>query len=173
MKGRPSLMKSIRAALADAPAAGPRVLWGAPAGVSVGDLRQRTSLGGRRHELAGRSVLIATRDQLPTAVALLELDGMARRIVICPPDIAAEHMPGVVAKAGVDAIVSDGDSTEPGEWGVSVWITSTLALSPADAVNVDDCETEWVLLTSGTTGAPKLMLHTLASLTAPIAVGPS
>src|SRR5213594_4359096 len=166
-------MKSIRAALADAPAAAPRVLWGAPASVAVDDLRQRTSLGGRLRELAGRSVLIATRDQLPAAVALLELDGVARRIVVCPPDIAAEHMPAVVAKAGVDAIVSDRDATEPGAWGVSVRVTSNLALSPADGVGVDPCETEWVLLTSGTTGAPKLIVHTLASLTAPIAAGPT
>ena len=166
-------MKSIRAALADAPAAAPRVLWGAPARVAVEDLAQRTSLGGRRRELAGRSVLVTTRDQLPAAVALLELDGLARRIVVCPPDVAAEHMPAVVAKAGVDAIVSDRPATEPGEWGVSVRVTSNLALSPAEVVDVDPCETEWVLLTSGTTGAPKLIVHTLASLTAPIAVGPS
>ena len=112
-------MKSIRAALADAPAAAPRLLWGAPANVAVEDLAQRTSLGGRRRELAGRSVLVATRDQLPAAVALLELDGLARRIVVCPPDIAAEHMPAVIAKAGVEAIVSDRAATEPEEWGVS------------------------------------------------------
>jgi acyl-coenzyme A synthetase/AMP-(fatty) acid ligase len=166
-------MKSIRAALADAQAAAPWVLWGAPASVSVGDLTQRTSLEGRRHELAGRSVLIATRDHLPAAVAMLELDGVARRIVVCPPDIAAEHMPAVVEKAGVDAIVSDRDPTSAGEWGASVRVTSNLALSPAETVDVDECETEWVLLTSGTTGAPKLIVHTLASLTAPIAVAPS
>src|SRR5205823_10888995 len=93
-------MKSTRGALGAAPAAAPRILWGAPARVAVEDLAQRTSLGGRRRELAGRSVLVATRDQLPAAVALLELDGLARRIVVCPPDIAAEHMPAVIATAG-------------------------------------------------------------------------
>src|SRR5437762_11995271 len=173
MREPPAPMKLIRAALAGAPAAAPRVLWGGPAGVGVDDLAQRTSLGGRRRELAGRSVLVATRDQLPAAVALLELDGLARRIVVCPPDIAAEHMPAVVAKAGVEAIVSDRAATEPEEWGVSVRVITHLALSPAEVVDVDPCETEWVLLTSGTTGAPKLIVHTLASLTAPIAVGPS
>ena len=173
MNGLPSLVKSIRAAFAEAPAAEPRILWGAPASIAVEDLRQRTSLGGRRRELAGRSVLIATRDQLPAAVALLELDGVARRLVVCPPDIAAEHMPAIVAKAGVDAIVTDRDPAESGECGVAMRVTSSLALSPDEEVDVDHCETEWVLLTSGTTGAPKLIVHTLASLAAPIAVGPT
>ena len=32
-------------------------------------------------------------------------------------------------------------------------------------------ETEWVLLTSGTTGVPKLVVHTLASLAGAIDIG--
>src|SRR5260370_8572038 len=151
MRGLPSLRTSIGAALADAQAAAPWVWWGAPASVSVGDLTQRTSLEGRRHELAGRSVLIATRDHLPAAVAMLELDGVARRIVVCPPDIAAEHMPAVVEKAGVDAIVSDRDPTSAGEWGASVRVTSNLALSPAEPVNADQCQPDCVAPPSRTT----------------------
>src|SRR2546429_6058427 len=116
MREPPAPMKSIRAALADAPAAAPRLLWGAPANVAVEDLAQRTSLGGRRRELAGRSVLVATRDQLPAAVALLELDGLARRIVVCPPDIAAEHMPADVAQAGGDGVVAARAAARAEEW---------------------------------------------------------
>ena len=33
-------------------------------------------------------------------------------------------------------------------------------------------DTEWVLFTSGTSGVPKLVLHSLASLTAPLRNGP-
>ena len=45
----------------------------------LGDLLSGTSLDGRVAELAGRSVLIATRDQFAAALALIELDGIARR----------------------------------------------------------------------------------------------
>jgi len=38
-------------------------------------------------------------------------------------------------------------------------------------VALDRCDTEWVLLTSGTTGAPKMISHSLASLAAPIKPG--
>jgi acyl-coenzyme A synthetase/AMP-(fatty) acid ligase len=143
-------MASIRDRLADAPEGAERFLWGATASVPLGPRLGGTGLGGRAAELARRSVLIATRDPLATAVALIELDGMARRLVIATPDLPSEHLPAVVAKAGVEAIVSDED------------------VRPAKETPVTCCRTEWVLLTSGTTGAPKMLVHSFASLTAPI-----
>ena len=65
----------------------------------VGHRRDGTGLGGRAAELAGRSVLVATRDQLAAALALIELDGVARRLILCTPDVTPEHLPAVVAKA--------------------------------------------------------------------------
>ena len=50
--------------------------------VSIADLNRGTSLGGRVRDLAGRSVLIATVSQLTAALAMIELDGRARRL--CP-----------------------------------------------------------------------------------------
>ena len=43
-------------------------------------------------QLAGRSVLLPPRP-LTAALALIELDGIARRLVLCPPDLAAAHLP--------------------------------------------------------------------------------
>src|SRR5204862_1979007 len=55
-----------------------RALWGAEASVTLGELVRGSSLGGRLEELRGRSVLIATSDQLTAALALVELDGVVR-----------------------------------------------------------------------------------------------
>src|SRR5213592_1624542 len=69
-----------------------RALWGAEASVTLGELVRGSSLGGRLEELRGRSVLIATSDQLTAALALVELDGVVRRLVLGPPDLPSEHL---------------------------------------------------------------------------------
>src|SRR4051812_13825053 len=88
-------------------AASRRFIHGAQASVRLGDLAGGTSLGGHLHELAGRSVLIATSDQLTAALALIELDGVARRLTLCPPDLAPGYLPGVMKNAEADAVVTD------------------------------------------------------------------
>jgi len=146
-------------------------LWGAQASVSLSDVLLGTSLGGRRSELSGRSILLRTDDPLAAALAMLELDGIARRLVICPPDVPAQHLPALMAKADVDAIVSDRDLRHVGPAGVTPCFRARCALSRCDAFAFDACATEWVLLTSGTTGAPKMLVHNLAALTGAIKWG--
>jgi len=65
-----------------------RHLHGLSVSVALADLARGTSLGGRLPELAGRSVRVATGDQLTAALASIELDGVARRLILCPPDLA-------------------------------------------------------------------------------------
>src|SRR5437867_3922384 len=166
----PNPAASIRDRLGNAPEARERFLWGGAAAVRVDQLLNGTRLGGRTAELAGRSVLIATRDQFAAALALIELDGIARRLIVCTPDLPSEHLPAVVAKAGVDAIVSDDDRGHDG-LGVPLRVLCNGTVTPAEETPVTSCRTEWVLLTSGTTGAPKMLVHTFASLTAPINKG--
>src|SRR5580698_8220206 len=91
-----------------------RALWGADASVTLSDLIQGSSLDGRLEELRGRSVLISTADQLTAALALIELDGVARRLVLCPPDVPTDHICFVAATADVDAFVSDRAAPEVG-----------------------------------------------------------
>src|SRR5882762_8931522 len=73
--------------------------------VALEQLRAGSTFGSALESLRGRSVLIATREQLPTALALIELDGVARRMVLCTPDLTPEQLAGVAATAQADAIV--------------------------------------------------------------------
>src|SRR5215469_6359893 len=87
-----------------------RSLWGVDRGIRLNELVSGSSLGGRLHELRGRSVLLSVEDQLTAALALIELDGLVRRLVLCPPDLPVEHLSSVMATADVDAVVSDWDT---------------------------------------------------------------
>ena len=141
-----------------------RALLGAEASVRLSELARGSSLGGRLEELRGCSVLIATRDQLTAALALIELDAVARRLVLCPPDLPAEYLPFVAATAAVDALVSDRAAPDGGAPGIGTVVTCTPTIAPAAPERTGRYQTEWILLTSGTTGRPKMVVHTLASL---------
>lgn len=139
---------------------------GVGAVVRLAALSEASTLGGRLEELRGRCVLIAIRDQLAAALALIELDGVARRIVLCPPDLAPSHFPGVIKTADVTAWVRDAAIPMENGAELPLCITSSAELVAEPGLSRRQShETEWILLTSGTTGAPKLVLHTLASLT--------
>jgi acyl-coenzyme A synthetase/AMP-(fatty) acid ligase len=109
-------------------------------------------------------VVLLAKDQLTAALALIELDGVAHRMVLCPMDVAAEHLPAVIQAAEADAWVGD-ESSAGGAFGIPLGIVARPALTRGAPQRRRSRATEWVLLTSGTTGAPKLVLHTLASLT--------
>jgi hypothetical protein len=70
-------------------------------------LAENASRSGLVSELGQQSVLISSHEQMTAALALLALDGLARRIVLCPSDLKAEHLSYVLATAEVDAILSD------------------------------------------------------------------
>jgi acyl-coenzyme A synthetase/AMP-(fatty) acid ligase len=133
--------------------------------LALRDLLAGSVLGGRCQELRGSSVLIATEDQLIAAAALIELDGVARRIVLCPPALPVESLRSIVQSAEADAIVSDQIIDGLGTTSrVRPVIYCDGKIVPGGHCSSGGYETEWVLLTSGTTGVPKLVVHTLASL---------
>src|SRR3984885_4345639 len=116
--------------------------------VAFKDLASGSILNGELESFRGRSVLLATREQLSTALALLELDGVARRLVLCTPDLTPEQLVGIRATAEAD-IVLDSVAAQPAAASLQRRATET---------------TEWILLTSGTTGVPKLVEHSFESL---------
>lgn len=146
---------------------------GRPAG-TLGDRRETLALAalegasclqGSLKALRGRCVMLRVSDQLTAAVALIELDGVAQRMVVCPPGVASEHLPSVIRTAGCDAWVGDGGSgPAPAECALSLQIEVSPVPQSRSEMRSRFHDTEWVLLTSGTTGVPKLVRHTLASL---------
>ena len=103
----PSDTRSLREVLRNASDTSGRFLWGIKGSACLHDLARGSCLGGHLSELSGRSVLLATHDQLVIALALIELDGTVRRLTLCPPELTSEQLSSVIADADVDAIVSD------------------------------------------------------------------
>lgn len=130
-----------------------------------------SSLGRRSEEVRGTSVLVATRDQLTAALALIELDGIAKRVILCPHDIKPEHLPFIYKTAEASSMVTDGDieiSAYPSVF--KRMLCGSLSVEKCKTTEAEYC-TEWVLLTSGTSGLPKLVVHTLDSLAGAIGRG--
>lgn len=173
MTARQSKWRSLRSALGSAGNLSGRAVFGAEASIALNDLIAGSALYGRGDELSGRSVLVTTTSQFTTASALMELDGIARRIVLCTPDLPLEHLPYIIEAANVDAIVSDRTI-------LGLDLRRPLCFCPCSrklvAGNYDrktEHQTEWILLTSGTTGLPKLVVHSLSSLAGAIKEGNS
>jgi acyl-coenzyme A synthetase/AMP-(fatty) acid ligase len=157
---------TLRALLAEAASESAR-LSGPNSSLNLTDLARLSGLGPAREGLTGRAVLLRTQSQIGAAQGLVELDGLAGRIVLCPPDLADEHLAGVIETAGIEAIVIDAPDAALSALGLPVHILTT----PERPVSGLDTSkpTEWLLFTSGTTGAPKMVIHTLAGLTGAIA----
>jgi acyl-CoA synthetase (AMP-forming)/AMP-acid ligase II len=133
---------------------------------SLTDILRHTCLIGGARKLSGRSVLLATSGQLMSALAMIELDGIAKRMLLCPPDLNPDHVQALIDAAGIDAIVTD----EPPRWSDAGVYQIVGARLPQPAVGETQAQraTEWLMLTSGTSGVPKIVGHRLEALTGAI-----
>jgi acyl-CoA synthetase (AMP-forming)/AMP-acid ligase II len=162
-------MGSIRAALADTQAdLDERWVWAASAAVRLADACAGTCLDRRSEDLADRSVVVATRDPFAAALAVIELDGLVRRLILCAPDVTRDQLATIAARSGADAIVTDGDRDLP-DIDVPLPVRYTGRVTAVIHPRPGRRATEWVLLTSGTSAAAKMVCHTFATLTGAIA----
>ena len=126
-----------------------------------------SSFRGALPRLEGRSVVLAVGDMAKAAAALIELDGVARRIVLCPPGFDLTGLDGLARAAEADALLHDGDVAPP-ETALDLVACRLPLASPSSASRRGDWQpfaTEWIMPTSGTSGPPKLVAHTIATLT--------
>lgn len=137
--------------------------------VAVCALDGGSSLGVELEQVRGRTVVLYVERQLSAALAAVELDGIARRIVLCPPDLAVSQLASVIANAEVDIILAE-NPDRVAEMGVPV-AACGLPIHPTGPRPDKGGETEWLLFTSGTTGNPKMVVHTLRSLAGPMVAG--
>jgi acyl-coenzyme A synthetase/AMP-(fatty) acid ligase len=154
---------TLRQVLAEA-AGTKRMLWGAQGAIALADLAKGSAF--RNGDVSGRSIVLATHAQLAAAQALVALDGVARRIIICPPDLPLAHLATIAAESEADAIVTDRDAADFAGHDLPRRIACDFSLNSREAAT--PIATEWVLLTSGTTGVPKMVVHSLAALTGAI-----
>lgn len=149
------------------------VVSGAESSATWEDLAKGNTFHYSADEYRGRSVVLATIDPFATIAGMIQLDGVARRMVLYPPDLSFEHLAFVAETAAADFIVTDQPQPEALRLRMKCIVPCCPKANGADVVSVMhnralEFETEWVLLTSGTTGLPKLTVHTLASLTGAI-----
>lgn len=82
------------------------------------------------------------------AECLLHLDGSADAIFLLPPGLDSAQKEKLLERAGIDNVLTDAPPT-----------------NAPSTKPVHELTTRWVLATSGTTGEPKLIEHTFATLT--------
>lgn len=132
------------------------------------DIAVRSVLGCQRSRTLGRAVVLATSDQLTTIAALFQLDGTASGVVLYPPDLPIHFLSYVARGANAKFVISDRVDSNAALENIPVVNPASLDNILEDSSCDPELATEWILLTSGTTGLPKMVVHTLESLTGAI-----
>jgi len=95
--------------------------------------------------------------------AVLELDGVANSVLLVPNDACELFLNRAEEKINLDFVLID-NSVNTKHWKVKTLnLADLFSLSDQEVSNKH--QTNWLLATSGTTGTPKIVAHTIDSLT--------
>lgn len=142
----------------------------------------------------GHRVALWPSSALDLAFLLVALDGVAESVLLLPSDHPPDQVAALIGRAGMDCLIVTGardGADRQSAAGVPIH-TFTIAwqlvgdgiednrqgaVGPApetgdfDQLVASRRETRWIVPTSGTTGTPKLVGHTLATLTRTVRAG--
>ena len=118
-----------------------------------------------RRPVAGRRVVLWVSEPLIFAQAVVLLDGSASEVLCLPKDVNRAAARDIVAVFQPELFLTDLSLVSDAKsFGAKTAVWPDLAASGQPAVS-ELKFTLWVVPTSGTTGVPKLVAHTLSSLT--------
>ncbi len=120
----------------------------------------RASVRTWQDDIRGQRLALAFGDDHNLATALLAADGRCESVLLVPASWSQEQLDRYLPLAATDQLITDrNDLSGPTAYGPVV-------VSPARF------ETQWIVPTSGTTGEPKLVAHTLTTLTRTVRTDP-
>ncbi|KKC26947.1 hypothetical protein WP12_05585 [Sphingomonas sp. SRS2] len=115
----------------------------------------------------GRSskVALSLGDPAKVILGLIALDGIASRILLLSPGMVSSEFDGLISEFDPDLIVTDNKALQSEGAVVTLWSEEIASVAERrSAPRPRICSTQWVFATSGTTGRPKLVEHSFASL---------
>ena len=131
----------------------------------VADIRAMQMSGALQAALRFDRVAVRLADPLKLALALVALDGQVGHLLLLASDMSDSDVHTLQTQFGGEGLLTDLPlEAETGDVRI-LWTETPVPSGGQVGTGKPRIVTEWVFATSGTTGTPRLVAHTLASLT--------